>query len=42
MDNLYRILLDNNVDTLKDPTKFSNFFSEFMYLIDKEIKNSDT
>lgn len=41
MDNLYRILLDNDVDTLKDPTKFSNFFTEFMYLIDKEQKNTE-
>ena len=39
MDNLYNIILENDVDSLKDPTKFGNFFVEFMYLIDKEKKN---
>lgn len=39
LDNLYRILLENDVDSLKDETRFSNFFTEFLYLIDKEKKN---
>lgn len=39
LENLYQLLLDNDVDTLKDETKFSNFFTEFLYLIDKEKKN---
>lgn len=38
-DNLYRILYENDVDELKDHTKFSNFFMDFMYLVDKEQKN---
>lgn len=39
MENLYRIIVENDIDKLKDPTTFGNFFSEFMYLIDKEKKN---
>ena len=39
MENLYNIIVKNDIDELKDPTKFGNFFSEFMYLIDKEKKN---
>ena len=39
LTNLYNILLENDVDSLKDETKFSNFFTEFLYLIDKEKKN---
>lgn len=39
MENLYSIILKNDIDELKDATKFGNFFSEFMYLIDKEEKN---
>lgn len=39
MENLYNIVVENDVDKLKDPTTFGNFFSEFMYLIDKEKKN---
>ena len=38
-DNLYKILCDAGVDDLKDPTRFSNFFIEYAYLIDKEKKN---
>lgn len=38
-DNLYKILCDAGVDELTDPTKFSNFFIEYTYLIDKEKKN---
>ena len=39
LENLYQILLDNDVEILKDETRFSNFFTEFLYLIDKEKKN---
>lgn len=39
LSNLYNILLKNDVETLKDETKFGNFFTEFLYLIDKEKKN---
>lgn len=39
MENLYRILCDNGIDELRDETKFSNFFVEYKYLIDKEKKN---
>lgn len=39
MENLYNIIINYNIDKLKDPTTFGNFFSEFMYIIDKEKKN---
>ena len=39
MENLYNIIIKYNIDKLKDPTTFGNFFSEFMYIIDKEKKN---
>lgn len=39
MSNLYQILCDNSIDELKDETKFSNFFIEYQYLIEKEKKN---
>lgn len=39
LENLYRILLENDVEDLRDETKFSNFFNEFLYLIDKEKRN---
>ena len=39
MENLYNIIIEYNIDKLKDPTTFGNFFSEFMYIIDKEKKN---
>ena len=39
MENLYNIIIEYNIDKLKETTTFSNFFSEFMYLIDKEKKN---
>ena len=38
-DNLYKILCDAGVDELTDPSKFSNFFIEYAYLIEKEKKN---
>ena len=39
MENLYNVIVKYDIDKLKDPTTFGNFFSEFMYLIDKEKKN---
>jgi 5'-3' exonuclease len=39
MENLYNIIIKYDIDKLKDPTTFGNFFSDFMYLIDKEKKN---
>lgn len=39
LSNLYNILLENDVDKLKDEIAFGNFFTEFLYLIDKEKKN---
>lgn len=39
LENLYRILLDNKIDELRDESKFSNFFVEFKFLIDKEKNN---
>lgn len=39
MENLYNIIVKYDIDQLKDATRFGNFFSEFMYLIDKEKKN---
>lgn len=39
MENLYNIIVKYDIDSLKDTTRFGNFFSEFMYLIDKEKKN---
>lgn len=40
IENLYQIILKNDIDDLKDPTKFANFFTEFKYIIDKEQKNT--
>lgn len=37
--NLYNIICENGIDELKDENKFSNFFIEFQYLIEKEKKN---
>lgn len=39
LENLYNILLEYNIDDLKDETRFSNFFVEFKFLIDKEKNN---
>ena len=41
MSNLYKIICENGIDELIDETKFSNFFVEYKYLIDKEKKNED-
>lgn len=38
-ENLYKILCEAGVDELSDPSKFSSFFIEYAYLIDKEKKN---
>ena len=38
--NLYDILMKAGVDEFKDPNRFGNFFVEYKYLIDREIKNS--
>lgn len=38
MENLYRILVENGVDDFMDTSKFSNFFVDYKYLIDKEKK----
>lgn len=38
-DNLYKLLLEYNIDDLKDESRFSNFFVEFKFLIDKETRN---
>ena len=38
MQNLYTIITENHIDDLVDPDKFSNFFSEYMNLIEKEEK----
>ena len=37
-DNLYKIICDNGVDDLKDDDKFSSFFVEFNFLVEKEKK----
>lgn len=36
LQNLYNILLEYNIDDLKDEDRFGNFFTEFKFLIDKE------
>lgn len=39
LENLYQILLKNDIDQLKDVDAFSRFFTEFMAIIDREKKN---
>lgn len=39
LENLYELILKYGIDDLKDSQQFSNFFIEFKFLIDKEIKN---
>ena len=41
LQNLYNILLEYNIDDLKDEDRFGNFFTEFKFLIDKEINNKE-
>ena len=38
--NLYNIILKYNIEKLKDSTTFSNFFNEFVNIMEKEKKNS--
>lgn len=42
LENLYKIILDNDIDKLKDSNTFSKFFSEFLTIMEKEKKNSET
>ena len=39
LENLYNIILKYDIDKLKDPTKFGNFFSEYINIMEKEKKN---
>lgn len=39
LENLYNIVVKNDIDSLKDPSVFGNFFSDFWYIADKEKKN---
>lgn len=39
LSNLYKILMDNGIDDLRDENRFSSFFSEYKTLMDKEMKN---
>lgn len=40
LENLYNIILKYDIDKLKDPTTFGNFFSEYVNIMEKEKKNS--
>lgn len=40
LENLYNIILKYEIDKLKDPTTFGNFFSEYINIMEKEKKNS--
>ena len=42
LQNLYKILLEYNIDDLKDEDRFGNFFTEFKFLIDKEQNNKES
>lgn len=39
MENLYKIIIKYDIDKLYDSNVFGAFFSDFLYLIDKERKN---
>lgn len=39
LSNLYKIIMDCKIDEFKDEQYFSNFFTIFTYLIEKEKKN---
>ena len=39
-ENLYRIIVENNVEDLKNEDNFSRFFSDFAQIIDKEKKRN--
>ena len=40
LENLYNIILKYDIEKLKDPTTFGNFFAEFVTIMEKEKKNS--
>ena len=40
LENLYNIILKYDIDKLKDPTTFGNFFSEYINIMEKEKKNT--
>ena len=39
LENLYKIILKYDIDKLKDPTTFGNFFNEYITIMEKEKKN---
>ena len=39
-ENLYKIIVDNNIEDLKNEDDFSRFFSDFAQIIDKEKKRN--
>lgn len=39
IENLYNIIIENDIDELKNEVYFSNFFIEYKFLMDKERKN---
>lgn len=39
LENLYKIISENDITKLKDPSQFSSFFSEFMHIVDNEKRN---
>ena len=39
IENLYKIIIENDIDELKNEVYFSNFFIEYKFLMDKESKN---
>lgn len=40
LENLYNIILKYDIEKLKDPTTFGNFFADFVVIMEKEKKNS--
>jgi 5'-3' exonuclease len=40
LENLYNIILKYDIEKLKDPTTFGNFFADFVTIMEKEKKNS--
>jgi 5'-3' exonuclease len=39
IENLYNIIKDNDIDDLKNESIFSNFFTEYMNVVNKELQN---
>lgn len=39
IENLYNIIKDNDIDDLKNESIFSNFFTDYMNVINKELQN---